>query len=78
MVDPKLPAFPAESTVIPISHNGGFTYYTGMDLRTYISSQVLSGILSNEHVSNISDPNSVIKLAVGYADRLITELNKEV
>lgn len=78
MIDSKAPAFPGETTIIPITHNGGMTYYKGMDLRTYTSTKILTGLLGNTNVLNISDPMDVIKLAIGYADRLITELNKEI
>lgn len=78
MIDSKEPAFPAETTIIPLSHNGGRTYYKGMDLRTYTATKILSGLLSNQHVSNLSNPNDVIILAIGYADRLIKQLNEEI
>lgn len=74
MVDPKLPAFPAESTVIPLSHNGGMTYYKGMDLRTYIATHALQGLLTRQHSASFTQKCIT---AVKYADGLIEALNEK-
>ncbi len=69
----------ADSAVHPIPFNPDamYTEQMGMDIRTYIAIQVLSGMMPDVISFGFTEENSIrASRAVAQADALIAELNK--
>ena len=52
------------------------TYANGLSKREYFSAVALQGILTKYGENNFSRRDSMVEIAVGYADALLKELDK--
>lgn len=76
------PAFPGSSTMKLVQNAGEETSHIefkhgGMSLRDYFAGQALAGILATSD-KNLRSHNFYEKEAVGFADALLAELEKNV
>jgi len=77
-VHPDDKAFPVPDTVAKLI-DGGYGFpdeYLGLTKREYFAVKILSGMISNQMVFDMSDAQAAM-FAVKSADALIAELNKE-
>ncbi len=64
-INPNIPVF---------GYTSGHSETAGIDIRTYIATQVLNGLISHYGGSN---PDSNAKMAIENTDALIKRLNEE-
>lgn len=85
MINPNAPAFPRAFEFSKV-YNNDCENEPGMDIRTQIAAMAMQGILSNSsfilslerRVSNHDEGAQLAaQTAIGFADALIRELNKE-
>ena len=68
MITAEFPAFPTETAT---------DYCHGMELRTYMATQFMAGILASNECGIAHLPANAAEWAVSCADALIAELNKK-